>query len=171
MMISPASEHRREARHELSKTLLLDDRLSLLIPASFKLMPEQLRLSKYPGANSPPIAFSNTNGTVSIAINHTNVIIANDDLPHLLGQLRRGVEHAHPEVEWTNSCLLDREGRTWIQMEFVTQGLDDKIRNLMIATSYAGRMLSIAFNVVESLSGEWLSIGNAMIESASLRES
>ncbi len=144
--------------------------LEILIPESFTKMDEAMLQAKYPNANRPTLVFTNEDGTINLAINHTSSSVAPNQLEQLHQQLDTSIRQAQPKANWMFSGFQHYHGRKWTQLEFQSDAVDTKIHNMMIATSAQGRMLAISFNCTDAHAGKWLNVGREMIKSAIVTE-
>ena len=144
--------------------------VNVLIPDGFTKMSDEMLATKYPTANRPSTVYTNERGTVNIAFNHTANNISPSQLPDLHKQLDASIRLAQPKAQWMFSGFQNYSGRKWVQLEFVSQAVDTKIHNMMIATSASNRMLVISFNCTDELSKKWLGVGREIIKSVIVNE-
>lgn len=149
----------------LKPTKLLDGKFEILIPEGFELMNEQMLVTKYPGENRPTVVYTNPEGTVNVAINHTANKIAPSQLRQMHQQLDTSIRQSQPKAQWMFSGFQHYHGREWTQLEFSSQAIDTKIHNMMLATSADNRMLVVSFNTIDELAADWLPAGREIIKS------
>jgi hypothetical protein len=140
--------------------------LEILVPEGFTKMDEALLQVKYPNANRPTLVFTNADGTINLAINHTSSAVAPNQLEQLHQQLDTSIRQAQPNANWMFSGFQNYHGRRWTQLEFQSDAVDTKIHNMMIATSAQGRMLAISFNCTDAHAKTWMNVGREIIKSA-----
>jgi hypothetical protein len=151
--------------YPLAQQTVLNGTLSLLLPGGFEPMSQQMLQTKYPGANRPTLVYSNSSGSINIAINHTQNAVQPNQLKELHQALDQATRGQVPDGNWRFSGFQTYAGREWVQLEFLSDAADTKIENVMVATSVDGRMLVVSFNVTQELAGEWLSVGKEIIKS------
>lgn len=143
----------------------LDGRLEILVPADFAQLDQSTIAVKYPTAARPKTVLANASTSVSIAINHTDNLVAPRQLTQLRQQLEMAIRQSQPNATWSLSGMQSRHGRDWIQLEFQSEAVDTQIENIMVATSVDGRMLAISFNCTVAQSAQWLAIGKEIVNS------
>ena len=152
----------------LEPRVILKDKAEILLPSNFGIMSEDILLTKYPSGNRPTVVYSNDNGTVNLAINHTVNNMTVEQLPEALGVFAQQFEQIYPTAQWMRQEMIQINERAFIVMELVTPAVDTHIYNLMFITSLDGRMLMFSFNCTEELRGEWESTGNQMMQSVKI---
>ena len=151
--------------YPLAQQSVLGGTLSLLLPSGFEPMSEQMLQTKYPGANRPTLVYTNSTGSINIAINHTQNAVQPSQLKQLHQALDSATRQQVPDGNWRFSGFQTYSGTEWVQLEFLSEAADTRIENMMAATSVDGRMLVVSFNVTEELAGEWLPVGREIIQS------
>ena len=158
------------AAQELASRTFLDGRVTLLIPVGFEPMAEEMLELKYPSGRRPTLVFTNPAGSVNVALNHTQNVASDADIPSLHRSMERVLRRIHPTAEWHDSKTGHRNGMHYFLLDFVTPALDTDIRNMIFATPLDGRMLLISFNCVVDLQLRWVPFGQEIIESIALVE-
>jgi hypothetical protein len=153
------------ADYPLAEQSVLNGSLSLLLPGGFEPMSAQMLAIKYPGANRPTLVYSNSSGSINIAINHTQNAVQPNQLKDLHKALDSATRQQVPDDNWRFSGFQTYSGKEWVQMEFLSDAADTKIENMMCATSVDGRMLVVSFNVTQELAAEWLPVGRKIVQS------
>jgi hypothetical protein len=153
------------AGQDLRDRRALGDRVTLLVPADFTVMSDELRAAKYPSGNRPDVVFTNDKTTVNVSLRHA----PNRLPPDALDQARQSVEGAfktaYPSAAWFRSSLVTINGRQWFLVDVRTPAVDTEIRNIIVGTSLDDRMLLVSFNAVKALEDAWLASGNRIIQS------
>lgn len=139
----------------LQKLSLLNGKLMLDLPYGFELMSEEMLAAKYPDSNRPTLVYTNENGTVNFAFNHTGNKIPKGKLPELLPAFVKQFNAIYPQIEWFNKDVQKINGKDFIVLEFISPATDSKIYNIMYVTVLDGRMLMCSFNCLKSQNGEW----------------
>ena len=151
--------------YPLAEQTVLDGTLTLKLPSGFEPMSSQMLQTKYPGANRPTLVYTNSTGSINIAINHTQNAVQPDQLKQLHQALDSATRQQVPDNNWRFSGFQTYAGREWVQLEFLSDAAGTKIENMMVATSVGGRMLLVSFNVTQELAGDWLPVGKEIIQS------
>lgn len=144
--------------------------LEILIPKGFTEMDDAVIATKYPSSNRPNLVYTNENGTINIAINHTKNKISPKQMRQLHVQLDSSIRQAQPNAKWMFSGTQIHHGRTWAQLEFQSNAVDSKIHNMMMATSAQGRMLAISVNFTDEHAESWAIVGRNIVDSALVTE-
>jgi len=156
------------AAERLETRWLLDGRLSIDLPASFTVMPESMKRVKYPGNRRPAEVYSNTDGSVSFAINYTRSEITEAEIEDAHWTLSGSFRHAYPDAEWYRSGVYEQSGIRVFILELTTPARDTRIHNLMMGMPLDGRLLLVAFNVTVEQRERWLEVGHAAMQSVKL---
>ena len=153
---------------ELSKLELLDGRVQMLMPDSFAVMSEELLRLKYPNENRPTIVYTNSDGTINIAVNHPDSEIPNDAVGALRDQIVTSFKNLYPSAVWYRDEMASVDGRNYFVIELTTPAVDTEIRNIMYFSSLNDRLLGISFNCTVEHEQEWAEIGKRVIDSISI---
>ena len=68
---------------QLEERHFLSNKLVLLMPREFELMGEEMLKLKYPTERRPTLVYTNKEGTVNVALNHTQDRVTLSQLPDL----------------------------------------------------------------------------------------
>jgi hypothetical protein len=146
-------------------TVVLEGKVSLLLPPGFKPLSTEVLNRKYPNANRPNLVYSNDATTVNVALEHTPHAVTAEQLATAHEQLAAGLKGAYPTATWFSSGMRQINGRPFFVMEVRTPAVDTEVRNLIVGTSVDNRLLMISFNTTRALETEWMPIGRQVIES------
>jgi hypothetical protein len=124
---------------------------------------------KYPGPHAPTIVFANAEGSVSIAINHTENRITLEQIPGGLDTMVEGFKTLHPKAQWFRKEATKINGRNAIVFDLRTQAVDTEVRNVMLGTSLEDRFLIVTFNCTKALEGRWLATGKKVIDGVKVK--
>ena len=155
---------------ELSRRMLLDGRVSVLVPSSFEPMDETMRRLKYPSEQRPQIVFTDPEASVNVALIHSEARVREDQIPGLLKSLEGVFRALHPSAAWSAADLIELDGRSFARLDLVTPAIDAKVRNIMVATSLEGRMLAVTFNCTQELEARWAETARRIVESIQILE-
>jgi hypothetical protein len=154
---------------ELTKTEVLTKTISMLLPGKFAHMsPDALEL-KYPTAGHRPTeVYTNKEGTINIALNHTS----NKAMPKDLPAVRQAMEAQFNKApfEFIKGEQKDLNGNQFVILEFVSTAVDTKIYNLMAMGSLEGRLLIVTFNCTVREQKEWAPVGRQIINSITFKK-
>ncbi|WP_194973047.1 hypothetical protein [Aquiflexum lacus] len=151
----------------LNEKPVLSGKASMMVPENFKLMNSEMLALKYPNVGHQPTeVYTNLEGTINIALNHTKNVASEDNLQEVKKAMDAQINK--PPIEFIKSELVQLNGNRCILMEFKSQAVDSKIYNLMLITSLEGRLAMVTFNCTEENLNIWKSRGNDIIYSFKL---
>jgi hypothetical protein len=154
----------------LQKLSLLKGKLSVDLPKGFGLMSKEMLAAKYPANNRPTLVYTNDNGTVNFAFNHTANKLPKNRLKDYLPAFVKQFGSIYPNIEWFDKKVKKIDNRDFIVLEFITPAIDSKIYNLMHITVLEGRMLMCTFNCTESQKNEWETKAKESLKSIVIKE-
>lgn len=150
---------------DLAPRMLLDGRVTMLIPVGFEPMSQEMLAAKYARARPPKLVLTNPDGSVNVAFRHTPTQVSPHDIPqvHVMAELT--FQQQFPTAQWRNSETSERDGMRYFTLDVMTPAVDTDIRNIMFGTPLDGRMLLISFNCTRELDAKWGPIGQQIIDS------
>ncbi len=154
-LISQVAYQEKQVPITLEKMSLLDGKLIVDLPKSFDLMSKEMLATKYPASNRPTLVYTNQDGSVNFAFNHTFNDIPKDKLPEVLPAFVKQFNSIYPQIEWFKKDVVKVNGKNFVVLEFITPATDSKIYNIMYITVLEGRMLMSTFNCLESQKNKW----------------
>ncbi len=153
---------------QLEPRSLFDGKVSILIPAGFEPMSEEMLAEKYPLGEAPKLVFTNPDGSVNVAMRHTSMQVGPQDVPLVHQFVEWTFQRQFPRAVWFGSTTGERGGMPYFTLEFVTPADGTGVRNIMLGTALDGRMLLISFNCTRELEEQWAPLGQQIIDSISL---
>jgi hypothetical protein len=115
-------------------------------------------------------------GVVLVSSRTNRIIELRPLLPQILDALRRvspgklRFRNLYPSATWYRSEVITQDGRRYFVLELLTPAIDTHIRNIMLGTSFRGRLLLVSFNVTRELEKNWLEVGRRMLSSVKVKE-
>lgn len=153
-----------QQNNDLKSKSVLSQKAIMLIPKDFTLMSAETVAKKYPiVGHRPTEVYTNSRGTINIALNHTINAAKESDLEAIKKQM--DIQFNQPQIDFRKSEIRTLNGRKFIILEFVSPAADTKIYNLMAMTSIEGRLAMFTFNCTEEYKKDWSPIGKRIIES------
>jgi hypothetical protein len=156
------------AEPDLVTRVVLDGRVEMLLPSSFELMSEEMLKLKYPSGKPPTQVYTNEAGSVNVALNHTNDRLKAGQIPEFRKYLEDVFRRTYPSARWYRNEVTEINGRQFVLLDVRTPAVDTNVRNIIVGTSVDDRLLLVSFNVVQDLEGEWLAVGNKIIQSVKI---
>jgi hypothetical protein len=138
---------------------ILDGKVTLSVPASFKLMSDEMRQTKYPNANRPEVVYTDPRGTVNLAFSLTPQPLEPEQIAAAQKALDQQFRATFPTAVWHESKVFERDGRKYFMLDLTTPAPDTTIRNTLVGTSLQGRLFMVTFNVTKELEAQWLPLG------------
>lgn len=122
-----------------------DGKLTFTAPAGFRLMTAEEISHKFPSSNAPQVVYTNETLSCSIALTHSKSRLAPDKLSAFMNFLESSLRR-QPGLEMTSSERIELAGVGWGRLIFISQAVDQKVRNEMLATPLEGRALLVNLN-------------------------
>lgn len=154
---------------ELELRSLLQDKISLLVPKDWKVMPESLKKIKYPGERPPQLVLSDRSGGLSIAINHTSSKVSPKELARYAQVMENSLRNAYPDAVWEGIGNEKINGRQVYYFKVITDAADGKIYNQMFFTDLDSTLLICSFNAIEKRIKDWKPVADSMMHSLRIR--
>lgn len=148
--------------------MILNDKAEILLPSDFNIMSADMLSAKYPSGNRPTLVYSNDDGTVNLAVNHTVNQMTVDQLEEAKGVFVGQFTQMYPAAQWYQKDMAKINGRDFVVLELVTPAIDTQIYNLMFITSLEDRMLMFSFNCTQDLMWKWQSQGQQIMQSVKI---
>jgi hypothetical protein len=140
-----------KVNQSLESRNVLNGLVQIKLPSHFEPMPEALLKVKYPSGNAPTEVYSNADGRVNVALNHTSNQVSKEKLPALLPAFVSQFSKSYPSINWKQKTATEKG----LLLEFETPSVDTPIYNLMAVQSLNGKMLMVSFNCPLPLQKEW----------------
>lgn len=154
---------------KLEKRLLLDEKVEILLPTDFELMPENLLKIKYPSERRPTLVYSDETGGINLAFNHTASKLTQPEIEAARKEFVGMFKGIYPSAEWKDTGVKEINGRKVGFLELITPAIDTEIYNLMFFTDLEDRLLLCSFNCVVKKQKAWLEPAQQMMHSLVIR--
>ena len=149
--VPKAESQEQKVNQSLESRTVLNGLVQIKLPSHFEPMPEALLKVKYPSGNAPTEVYSNTDGSVNVALNHTSNQVSKEKLSALLPAFVNQFTKSYPSINWKQKTTTEKG----LLLEFETPSVDTSIYNLMAVQSLNGKMLMVSFNCPLPLQKEW----------------
>lgn len=139
------------------RTPLLDNKISMVMPAGFVKMSEEILTSHYPYPDQRPqeVWYSDTeHGRAAFTFTMMNNILADPHVLPFAGQMKQKMRVFYPAVS-----SLTVNGRQMSRLEFKTPGVNGWMINTLQFSSRNGQLLLTAFNIPEHLQEQYEHLG------------
>lgn len=154
---------------QVEKNEILNGKVLALLPSGFDVMSEEMLAAKYPASNRPALVYTNEDGSINFAFNHTVNQVTEDKLPEVLPAFVQQFNSIYPQIQWFKKEIEKVNSKNFTVMEFTTPAVDTRIYNLMYITELEGRMLMCSFNCMESQKSEWESKAKQVLNSVEVK--
>ena len=153
---------------DLKLRKVLGNRIEMLIPSSFVLMPKEMLDNKYPmKQHRPNEVYTNDNGTINVALNHTANNAAMSELPKYKQLFEK--QFSSPSIKFISSEIKKIDNMDYIVMDFITPAIDNtSIYNLLFITSLDNRLLMGTFNCTIDYLNKWQKKGKKIVNSVKI---
>ena len=150
---------------ELEKKKLFDNKVEILLPKSFGIMSEEMLKLKYPNQSRPKLVYTNEDGTVNIAFNHTTSRASQQLIEKYQEVLENSFRTTYPDAVWGTHEIKQINGRKVGVIEVTTNAADTNIYNYLFYTDVEGRLLIGTFNCTVEKKTEWAATAKKIVNS------
>ncbi|OBA03961.1 hypothetical protein A9P44_20295 [Paenibacillus polymyxa] len=142
---------------------LLDERISITMPKSFRDMPMHEQRLKYPSHHRPDFIFTNDTGTINLTFKHTESPLQTEELENFTDEMAQVVKQTQKLTEWFGHEVLENEECQIGYCEFMTPVWNARVYNLSFFTVLEGRALMCTFNCTDEEMATWQPIARSML--------
>jgi hypothetical protein len=125
---------------------LADGAVTFGVPSTFTELSKSEIDLKFPRALPPSRVYGNAKRSVTVAVTFMPTEITRERLPDMKTALEEAMVKVMPDLEWVAREMIEIDGRPWVHLALVTQGLDATIRNEIYVTDLDGKALMINLN-------------------------
>jgi len=148
---------------QMRSEILLSNKVEISLTSDFTKMREDDVKVIYPEPKRrPDVIFRNGDGTVNISLQHTKKKALLSELPNIFEQLTSQYK-SNPTIEFINSRIENINDKDYVVLEFISQGENKKVYNLMLITSLEERVMMSAFTCAMPVINDWKETGNRLI--------
>lgn len=153
---------------KMKPEVLLGKRVEMSLSSEFVRMSDDEVKIIYPEASRrPDVIFKNTDGTANISLQHTKKRVVPSELPSVLEQLTSQYKK-NPTIEFIDSRFESINGDDYVVLEFISQGENKRVYNLMLITSLEEKIMMSSFSCAMPVIGDWMEKGNRIIRTIKL---
>lgn len=142
---------------------LLDERIRITMPKSFRDMPMHEQRLKYPSHHRPDFIFTNDTGTINLTFKHTESPLQTEELEYFTDEMAQVVKQTQKLTEWFGHEVLENEECRIGYCEFMTPVWNARVYNLSFFTVLEGRALMCTFNCTDEEMVTWQPIARSML--------
>ncbi|HLO59244.1 MAG TPA: hypothetical protein VK179_10910 [Bacteroidales bacterium] len=155
--------NKQENTIPMHSVLALSNKVEILLPPNFNKISLELMTKSYPDPKRrPDIIFRNPEGNVNISLQHTQKKAFETEMHQILEQLTSRYK-SNPTIDFIDSKIEKINMKDFVVLEFISQGENNKVYNLMLITSLEDKVMMSAFTCEMPVIGEWKDIGNKLM--------
>lgn len=117
-----------------------------MLPRSFRNMPMDLARLKYPMEQRPQVIRTNEGTDINFTFSLLDQPLENGQVKMLRDALKKALRRARPDMQFMENGLRETQGRMTGWFEFISNGLDGKLYNIMYFTPISGKLMQGIFN-------------------------
>ncbi|MDR1548575.1 MAG: hypothetical protein LBT06_08330 [Hungatella sp.] len=141
---------------DMKEKELLDGALTMLLPAEFELMDEELAKMKYPGGDRPDYIYTNEDTTVNITFTlDDSGSISNEEVEEVKNILAKQMKRLYPGSKIDDSQPIQAEDKSISLFSFDVPLVDGDVYNLMFFMEYREHLLMGGFNCSIHQKKQW----------------
>jgi hypothetical protein len=154
---------------ELEKKKLFNNKVEILLPKSFTIMTEEMLQLKYPSQNRPKLVYTDEDGTVNIAFNHTTSRASQQLVEKYKEVMEATFKSTYPDAVWETNEIQQINGRKVGVIVLTTDAADTKIYNHLFYTDLEGRLLIGTFNCTVEKKPDWAATASKIVNSLRIK--
>lgn len=135
-----------EEKISFERRTILDERVSVLMPESFVIMPLELAEKKYPAIQRPDEIYTNNDTSVNFCVSLKNDKATNEDIPRAKDMIQQAVMRMHSGSKVISSEIIGAKGIKIAYFDFCSAAIDTDIYNMMFFLSVDNRIVVGSFN-------------------------
>ncbi|WP_192823101.1 hypothetical protein [Rufibacter sp. LB8] len=160
------------------KKVTVAKNITLSIPQTFEIMPDDGIAREYPAARKPLGVYTSPDGQVDISVNQRPSTFPTNDIAVLKDFYKASIQRMFTEVQFLTEGKQTINGREYLVYEFVSTVRDErKSRNLAPVRKYTmiqytflkDQMVIFSFNAPVALQKEWQATAQAVMASANVK--
>jgi len=142
--------------------------VEFLLPKKFNPMSRETIELKYPLTSRPSNVYSNEEGSVSIALNHTLTPMTNEGVSGYKTLFENQLSNMGAKLIKSN--IFTKDGKEHASLKFISNAIDSKIYNSFLISHMDGHLAMVTFNCLEQDMKQWEETSDKIIESVEFLE-
>ncbi|AKF92346.1 hypothetical protein J5TS2_16650 [Brevibacillus halotolerans] len=143
---------------------LLEDKLSIPMPKAFTPMSPETAALKYPSERRPTLIYTNSTGSINVAINHTQTRLTDAEMKEFTAAMVHLLRKTQKLLQWHGDDVVEVNGKPIGYCEFLTPAYNVNLYNFMFFTELDGKALLCTFNCTEDEMDDWRLVARGMME-------
>lgn len=140
------------------KHMLFENKMSIMLPDNFEDMPQEAAKSKYPMEQRPQIIKTSEDTKINFTFSLLEQPITNEQVEELVKFTKGILKNAKPDIRFVEDKIQEVDKITIGWFDFVSNGYDQKIYNLMYYLPIDGKAMHGIFNCPFKDADEWKTI-------------
>jgi hypothetical protein len=128
-------------------------------------MSEEDAKYKYPSERRPNLIYTNEDGSINVAFNHTASKGNDREVSKYKDSLKATLKRLYSSATWYGDDVLKINGKKVGFLELLTPAVDTKIYNLVFFTELEDRLLLVSFNCTEGQMKDWKPVAKEIMNS------
>ncbi|OEF99576.1 hypothetical protein BHF71_08495 [Vulcanibacillus modesticaldus] len=155
---------------ELKRTKIISDKVSVLIPDSFKKMSKELVIKKYPKENRPTLVYTNEDATVIITFKVTENEIRSEQIQEFKEIIKNNLLEVYSTDGLVKDGVYEINGKMIGMIEYKTPAEDTYLYNYFFFTDIDNKLLLSTINFTKEKKEVWQSIAEEIMNSLEIYE-
>ncbi|MBM7108046.1 hypothetical protein [Brevibacillus laterosporus] len=143
---------------------LLEEKISIPMPKAFTPMTPEMAAIKYPSERRPTLIFTNSSGSINVAINHTPTRLTDAEMEEFTAAMVQLLRKTQKLLQWHGDGVKEVNGKPIGYCEFLTPAYNVNLYNFMFFTELDGKALLCTFNCIEDEMEDWRLVARGMME-------
>ena len=131
---------------EFERKIMIDDKLTIMLPTDFTEMDTEFAKLKYPSEGRPQIIFTDPSGGVNFWVTLTQEPLLEKGIEDTLGQMFGLIRRLNPGIKPQQSGVEQVASKTVAYIEYSNPAIEGKVYNLMFLFSINEKMAIACFN-------------------------
>ncbi len=140
---------------EFSKRVIFPDKMTIVLPNEFIVMPMNIAKMKYPAESRPQVIMTDRTGQVNITFSYFNRVITPKQIPGACEMLSKAIRNLNPANEFYEKGTDVIRDTVCSWFEYKGYAIDGQVYNMLFITSIGGFFLQGMFNCRFQDMNEW----------------
>jgi hypothetical protein len=153
----------------LAKISMFKDKIELMVPSSFKVMPEFEMKDFYPEKDLPKVVYMSEDKTIRLAFNVRDVAVDQSKLPAFKEKFMKEWKTFDPKLKEIANEITTVDGRDMGCIAALHKKTPEKFYRFIFFTDYEGMLLSGSLVCPKKGYKQWVDIGYKIMNSVDIK--
>ena len=153
-----------------NKTLLFNDRISVMLPENFVLMLPEIAEVKYFSGKRPDVIYTSLDMSVNFTFTDLGISGNDEDIRLAAGLIKQIIKNANPGYEFFEENEDVERNVIINRFDFQSYGIDDEAYNIMYLACTGNNLLQGTFSCLYKDRREWKRAALEVIKTVSIVE-